>query len=33
MGQQMLQRWMTLVDFGYIVVHKNILELIPSILH
>jgi hypothetical protein len=24
---------MTLVDFAYIVVHENMLELIPNILH
>jgi hypothetical protein len=29
----MLQRWMTLVDFAYIVVHENVLELVPNILH
>jgi hypothetical protein len=29
----MLQRWMTLADFAYIVVHENVLEFIPNILH
>jgi hypothetical protein len=33
MERQMLQRWMILEDFAYIVVHENVLEFVPSILH
>jgi hypothetical protein len=31
--QRMLQRWMTLAGFAYFVVHENVLELVPNILH